>query len=294
MLSVGIVGLPNVGKSTLFKALTKKQVDIANFPFCTIEPNVGVVEVPDARLEKLSQMSNSQKTIPTAIEFIDIAGLVEGASKGEGLGNQFLAHIRETDAIVQVVRAFEDENIVHISGQPNPEKDAEVVAYELILKDLETLQKHLLKAEKDFRSGSKNGQVEFKFTKTLIAELEKGRPTQGLRLKEQEEIILKNLNLLSSKPVIYALNCSSQKPVLPYSKDKLSPALEIDMKLENELSELAPKEAAELRQALPHPKNSLDDLISACYALLKLETFFTTGQDETRAWTITQGSHCSH
>lgn len=290
MLSVGIVGLPNVGKSTLFKALTKKQVDIANFPFCTIEPNVGVVEVPDARLEKLSEISNSQKTIPTAVEFIDIAGLVEGASKGEGLGNQFLAHIRETDAIVQVVRAFEDENIIHVSGRPNPEKDAEIVAYELILKDLETLQKHLPKTEKDFKSGSKNGQAEFEFTKALITELEKGRPAQGLKLKEQEKIILENLNLLSSKPVIYVLNSSSQKPVLPYSKDKLSPALEIDVKLENELSELAPKEAAELRQALPHPKNSLDDLISACYALLKLETFFTTGQDETRAWTITQGS----
>jgi len=289
MLSIGIVGLPNVGKSTLFKALTKKQVDIQNFPFCTIEPNVGVVEVPDERLWKLAEASKSEKTIPAAIQFIDIAGLVEGASKGEGLGNQFLSNIRETDAILQVVRAFEDENIIHVDHKPNPKRDAEIINYELILKDLETISKHTPKVEKEAKAGKKEALAELEMLKRLTLLLEKGQPAKDLELKENEIPLLKNLNLLSAKPVLYLLNCSSDKKVLEYPQE-IRPALEVDVKLENELSELEKEEAEEMRKALPHPKNNLDDLISACYALLRLETFFTTGQDETRAWTIEKGS----
>jgi len=288
MLSIGIVGLPNVGKSTLFKALTKKQVDISNYPFCTIEPNVGVVEVPDERLQKLAEFSKSAKIVPAAIEFFDIAGLVKGASKGEGLGNQFLAKIREVDAILQVVRAFENEKIIHVSGQPNPKDDIEVIGLELVLKDLETMQKHLLKVEKRAKAQEKEGIIEFTMVKNLIALLENGQPAKNYTPKENEVQFFRNLNLLSAKPVLYIINCSSDKPVLDYPKE-LSPALEIDIKLENELSELMPDEAKEIRAVLPHPKNNLDELIATCYALLKLQTFFTSGEKETRAWTIKQG-----
>ncbi|KKS69507.1 MAG: GTP-binding protein YchF [Parcubacteria group bacterium GW2011_GWA1_42_7] len=275
MLSIAIVGMPNVGKSTLFKALTKKQVDIQNFPFCTIEPNVGIVEVPDERLQKLAQTSKSLKIIPAAIQFIDIAGLVAGASKGEGLGNQFLSHIRESDAIAQVVRAFEDENIIHVDGKPNPEKDAEI--------------SHLPKVEKKAKSGDKTGIIEFELTKNLITFLEKGQSAKDFEACENEIPIIKSLNLLTSKPVLYIINCSSDKKILNYP-DKLKPALEIDVKLENELSELSLAEAEEMRKELPHPKNNLDDLVSICYDLLGLETFFTSGEKETRAWTIEKGS----
>ena len=289
MLSIGIVGLPNVGKSTLFKALTKKQVDIANFPFCTIDPNVGVVEVPDQRLWQLAEASKSEKTIPAAIQFIDIAGLVEGASKGEGLGNQFLSNIRESDAILHVVRVFEDEKIIHVGHAPEPKKDIEIISYELIFKDLETLSKHTPKVEKEVKAGKKEASIEIEMLKKLTALLEKGEPAKDLKLKENEIPFFKNLNLLSAKPVLYLLNCSSDKRILENPRE-IQPTLEVDVKLENELSELNQGEAEEMKKALPHPKNSLDDLISACYALLKLETFFTTGQDETRAWTVEKGT----
>lgn len=289
MLSVGIVGLPNVGKSTLFKALTKRQVDIQNYPFCTIEPNVGIVEVPDERLAKLAKMSNSAKIVPTAIQFTDIAGLVKGASQGEGLGNQFLANIREADAIMQVVRAFESSDIIHVSGQPKPQNDIEVISLELILKDLDTLQKHLPKVEKNMKGGDKEAALEHAFLLRLIPFLEQGRSAKDFELNDKENEFLKALNLLSAKPVLYIINCSSDKPILQYPT-QAQPALEIDIKLENELSELDFEAAKEMREALPHPKNNIDELISACYTLLGLSTFLTTGADETRAWTILKGS----
>lgn len=285
MLSVGIVGLPNVGKSTLFKALTKKQVDIQNFPFCTIEPNVGVVEVPDKRLSELARVSQSAKIIPTAIEFIDIAGLVEGANKGEGLGNQFLASIRECDMILQVVRSFTDPNVIHVSGRPEPTRDIEIIGLELILKDMETLSKHLPKVEKEARGGSKEAQAELTLVKKLMASLEKGQGAKDLKVEEKEGPILKRLNLLSAKPVLYLINSTAEKENLQYPQE-LQPALEIDVKLENELGELSFQEAQELKKGLPATKNNLDELIAACYALLKLKTFFTSGPKETRAWTI--------
>ncbi|HRY52664.1 MAG TPA: redox-regulated ATPase YchF [Candidatus Portnoybacteria bacterium] len=289
MLSIGIVGLPNVGKSTLFKALTKRQVDIQNYPFCTIEPNVGIVEVPDERLELLAKMSHSAKIVPTAIQFTDIAGLVKGASQGEGLGNQFLANIREADAIMQVVRAFEGTDIIHVSGQPQPKDDIEIISLELIFKDLDTLKKHLPKVEKNIKGGDKEAALEHAFLSRLIPFLEQGKPAKDIEKNEKEAEFLKALNLLSAKPVLYVINCSSDKKVIEYPASA-SPALELDVKLENELSELDFEAAKEMREALPHPKNSIDELISACYTLLGLETFLTTGEDETRAWTITKGS----
>ncbi len=289
MLSVGIVGLPNVGKSTLFKALTKRQVDIQNYPFCTIEPNVGIVEVPDERLQKLAKLSNSAKIVPTAIQFTDIAGLVKGASQGEGLGNQFLANIREADAIIQIVRAFEDKSIIHVSDSPHPQDDIEVINLELILKDLETVQKHLPKVEKNLKSGDKDAAAEQAFLQKLLPWLEEGKAAKDLPLSDKEQVFLRELNLLSSKPVLYVINCSSDKQIIEYPT-WVKPALELDVKLENELSELDVEAAQEMRAALPHPKNSIDELISACYTLLGLETFLTTGEDETRAWTITRGT----
>jgi len=289
MLSVGIVGLPNVGKSTLFKALTKRQVDIQNYPFCTIEPNVGIVEVPDERIIKLAKFSNSAKIVPTAIQFTDIAGLVKGASQGEGLGNQFLANIREADAIVQVVRAFEDKNIIHVSDSPRPSDDIEIINLELILKDIDTLKKHLPKVEKNMKGGDKEATAEHAFLTQLLLWLEKGKPAKDLEAKDKDVVFLKNLNLLSAKPVLYVINCSSDKKIIDYPASA-SPALELDVKLENELSELDFEAAKELREALPHPKNSIDELISTCYDLLGLDTFLTTGEDETRAWTIAKGS----
>ncbi len=297
MLSVGIVGLPNVGKSTLFKALTKRQVDIQNYPFCTIEPNVGIVEVPDERLTKLAKFSNSAKVVPAAIQFTDIAGLVKGASQGEGLGNQFLANIREADAIVHVVRAFEDKSIIHVSdsprfveaGQPRPADDIEIINLELILKDIDTLEKHLPKVEKNMKGGDKEAIAQYAFLTQLLPWLEDGKPAKNIEIKDKDIIFLKNLNLLSAKPVLYVINCSSDKKIIDYPASAL-PALELDVKLENELSELDFEAAKELRQALPHPKNSIDELISTCYDLLGLDTFLTTGEDETRAWTIAKGS----
>jgi len=288
LLSIGIVGLPNVGKSTLFKALTKRQVDIQNYPFCTIEPNIGIVEVPDERLAKLAKMSNSAKIVPTAIQFIDIAGLVKGASQGEGLGNQFLANIREADAILQIVRAFEGTDVIHVGGTPRPKDDIEIISFELLFKDLDTLKKHLPKVEKNMKGGDKDAVIEHAMLTRLVPFLEQGRPAKDFEASDKEKEFLAALNLLSAKPVLYIINCSSDKAILEYPA-QAKPALEIDVKLENELSELASDEAQEMRQALPHPKNSIDELIGNCYTLLGLETFLTTGEDETRAWTIPKG-----
>ncbi|PJE59693.1 MAG: redox-regulated ATPase YchF [Candidatus Portnoybacteria bacterium CG10_big_fil_rev_8_21_14_0_10_44_7] len=289
MLSVGIVGLPNVGKSTLFQALTKKQVNIANFPFCTIDPNVGVVEVPDQRLEQLAAVSRSAQIIPTAIEFYDIAGLVAGASQGEGLGNQFLASIREVDAILQVVRAFTDQKITHVSGQPDPAKDTEIINLELVLKDLETVLQHLPKIQKNAQRGDRDAQAQLPLLEKLNRHLQQGQPARTLMFADKEKQYLKTLNLLSAKPVIYLVNRAANKPALNYPQN-LTPVLEIDIGLENELGELPPAEAQTMRQALPCAKNGLDEVISLCYIILELETFFTTGEKETRAWTVKKGA----
>ena len=289
MLSVGIVGLPNVGKSTLFKALTKKQVDIANFPFCTIEPNIGIVEVPDDRLEQLAQTQNSAQIIPAAISFHDIAGLVEGASKGEGLGNKFLASIREVDAILHVVRAFEDTNITHIDTILSPQRDIEIIELELIFKDLETLNHHLLKVQKKAKKGEKEAQIDLELTQKLITLLESQKSARELQATEKEESLLKNLNLLTNKPIIYLFNSSSNKKKVACPQN-LKPSLEIDIKLEEELSELSKEESQELKKQISGIKNSLDEVISVCYSILELETFFTAGEKETRAWTIEKGS----
>ncbi|MEK7160529.1 MAG: redox-regulated ATPase YchF, partial [Patescibacteria group bacterium] len=238
---------------------------------------------------KLAKFSNSAKIVPTAIQFTDIAGLVKGASQGEGLGNQFLANIREADAIVQVVRAFEDKSIVHVSDSPHPADDIEIINLELILKDIDTLKKHLPKVEKNMKGGDKEATAEHAFLTQLLPWLEKGKPAKDMETEDKDIIFLKNLNLLSAKPVLYAINCSSDRKIIDYPASAL-PALELDVKLENELSELDFEAAKEMRQALPHPKNSIDELISTCYDLLGLDTFLTTGEDETRAWTIAKGS----
>lgn len=289
MLSVGIVGLPNVGKSTLFKALTKKQVDIANFPFCTIEPNVGIVEVPDNRLAQLAKVENSAQIISTAIQFHDIAGLVEGASKGEGLGNKFLASIREVDAILHVVRSFIDENIAHVDKKPNPQRDIEIIELELIFKDLETLNSHLLKVQKKAKGNDKEAQIDLELTRKLIALLEQQKPARCLQPNEKEWLPFKALNLLTAKPVIYLFNTSGEKDNLDYP-DEFKPFLEIDIKLEQELSELDKTEAEELKMDMGQAKNNLDEVISVCYSILELETFFTAGEKETRAWTVQKNS----
>jgi hypothetical protein len=227
--------------------------------------------------------------VPTAIQFTDIAGLVKGASQGEGLGNQFLANIREADAIVQVVRAFEDKTIIHVSDEPQPKDDIEIINLELIFKDTDTVKKHLPKVEKNMKGGDKEAALEYTFLIRLLPWLEEGRAAKDIEKNEKEAEFLKHLNLLSAKPVLYVINCSSDKKVIEYPANA-SPALELDVKLENELSELDFEAAGEMREALPHPKNSIDELITICYSLLELETFLTTGEDETRAWTIEKSS----
>src|SRR3989339_880299 len=257
-LNIGIVGLPNVGKSTLFQALTKKNVDRSNYPFATIDPNVGVVQVPDERLWKLSSLSNSQKTIPAIIEFVDIAGLVKGAAEGEGLGNKFLAHIRDVDAIVEVVRVFEDESVVHVDGRPNPERDIAVLETELILKDMESIEKALEKAAKDAKTGDKKTLLRLEELKKLQTELASGK-----KAWEGAE------NLLTAKPILYCFNSQEENQAL---KEKFPNSVFLNLKKELEEEEKLPELARE------------------AYWLLGLITFFTTGEDETRAWTIPKGS----
>src|SRR3989339_1927518 len=296
--SLGIVGLPNVGKSTLFQALTKNKVDAANYPFCTIDPNVGVVAVPDERLNQLSVMSISAKIVATTIEFVDIAGLVKGASTGEGLGNKFLAHIRETDAIVQVVRHFSDSNVIHVGGKIDPEDDKQVINLELILADLETVTKHLSKNGKmSARGGSASGgkgnyEKELDQEKVVITKakdiLEQEKLLSSTSWTEEEFKILKQLNLLSLKPIIYLYNIAEND----LGKDLKLPSnsLNICAKLEAELAELDEAEAQNYLQELGIKNTGLNNLIQTSYNLLNLITFITTGPEETKAWTITSGT----
>lgn len=287
MLKAGIVGLPNVGKSTLFKALTKKVVDINNYPFCTIEPNVGIVEVPDERLAKLAEFSKSVKTVPAVVEFVDIAGLVKGASTGEGLGNKFLANIREVDAIVQVVRVFENGDIIHVHNKIDPENDIEVINTELILADLETVSKRKVKTAKEARGNNKEALMELPILEKLEAELQAGKLANeyfSTLTNEVEQRIARGLQLLTAKPFLYVYNVSELDADFPKKLEE-RPHVKLDIKIEEELIELSLEEAAEMGLV-----SHLPDLITQAYKLLGLMTYFTTGDTESRAWTVRIGS----
>jgi GTP-binding protein YchF len=300
-LSIGIVGLPNVGKSTLFNALTKKSVLVANYPFATIDPSVGVVAVPDERLWKLSEFSKTQKTVPAVVEFVDIAGLVKGASDGEGLGNQFLTNIRETDAIAEVVRIFEDDNIIHVDGKINPVKDIEVINLELILADLQTVTKRLSNLTREVKTGKKEAILENGLVEKIKLALEAGKLASSVIPDEFERPFLKSLHLLTSKPFMYILNKKAGGKNLDEIKDARWDALIkflnesnskwviVDAGIEHELKDIDEKEKKELREGLGANDDGIDNLIKKGYELLNLITYFTTGEKETRAWTIGRG-----
>jgi len=288
-MKVGIIGLPNVGKSTLFKALTKKQVDVSNYPFCTIDPNIGVVPVPDERLEKLAQVSKSEKVTPSVIEFVDIAGLVKNAHKGEGLGNQFLSQIREVDAVVEVLRGFKDENIIHVEGGIDPERDKSIIHLELIMADLQTVEKRLEKISKEVKSGSKEAIKISEVLEKLKKLLEDGKMAKELNLNDEEKSLIKDLNLLTLKPLIYVMNVS-QESGTGNQKPGGNGYLYIDAKLESELAELPDGEVKEYLDGLGVQETGLDKLIMVSYDTLNLITFFTYNEKELRAWTIKKGT----
>lgn len=301
-MKLGIVGLPNVGKSTLFNSLTKAGAESANYPFCTIDPNVGVVTVPDERLNVLSKMYNSKKVLPAAIEFVDIAGLVKGASKGEGLGNQFLANIREVDAIVHVVRCFEDTNIVHVDGSINPLRDIETINLELIFSDMEMIERRIARASKGARN-DKELAKEVEFCQRLKAHLEEGRMAKSLSIEDEDEIEwLKGYQLLTAKPVIYAANVSEDdladdgannenvKRVREFAENEHSEVFVVCAQIEQEISELDDDEKKEFLEDLGLKESGLDKLIRASYSLLGLISYLTAGEQETRAWTIKKGT----
>ncbi|MEI6835226.1 MAG: redox-regulated ATPase YchF [Candidatus Falkowbacteria bacterium] len=289
-LSIGIVGLPNVGKSSLFNVLTKKGVDAANYPFCTIDPNVGVVKVPDFRLDKLAEVSKPLKIIPTTIEFVDIAGLVAGASKGEGLGNKFLAHIRECDAICEVVRDFKDKDIIHVNNKIDPESDKETINMELIFADLATIEKRLDKAKREERSGNKETIAEARILQMIFDALSIGNPVRNLEFSDADQPFVKSLCLLTIKPIIYLLNVDEGYGGETVLQNINEQVIAVNVKMEAEIAALPEEEQAEYVKELGLEQSGLDKLISAAYKILGLDTFFTTGADESRAWTIKSGT----
>lgn len=301
-MKLGIVGLPNVGKSTLFNSLTKAGAESANYPFCTIDPNVGIVTVPDERLNHLATLYNSEKVIPAVIEFVDIAGLVKGASKGEGLGNQFLSHIREVDAIVHVVRCFEDTNVIHVEGSIDPLRDIETINLELIFSDIEVLDRRLQKTQKGLK-GDKSLLSEYEILQKLKKALENGQTARKVSLTEDEENFVKTLSLLTYKPVIYATNVTEEdlitegkentyvQKVQQFAKEEKSEAFVICAKIEEEIAELNEEEKQEFLVDLGIHDTGLDRLIAASYRLLGLISYLTAGPKETKAWTIEKGTN---
>ena len=299
-MKIGIVGLPNVGKSTMFNAITKAGAECANYPFCTIEPNVGVVPVPDERLDVLTKMYNAKKTTHAVIEFVDIAGLVKGASNGEGLGNKFLSHIREVDSICEVVRCFEDTNIVHVDGNIDPKRDIETINLELIFADIETVNKKIDSARKKIKADKKY-EVELNLYERIKSALEEGKSARALEYNEEEQEILKDAYLLTLKPILYIANVSEAqlsnpfkdekvKQVVEYAKEENAEVIPLCVKIEEELSSLEGDDKKEMLDALRLGESGLDKVIKASYNLLGLMSFLTAGEQEVRAWTIKKGT----